>query len=182
MKTLQLDFAPLGWRRTLHRTHPGAWVAAGVAALALGAALAAAARLQAEQQDYERQLDEAGVRARQVAAHAPRPAVQARVPEAQATAVNAIVSQLNLPWRAVHDALAAGTPSSIALLALEPDARRHSLRITAEARDSDGMVGYVERLKRQELFTDVVLVSHEINEADPNKPLRFELEATWSAP
>ena len=104
------------------------------------------------------------------------------MPEAQAAAVNAIVSQLNLPWRDVHDALAAGTPSSIALLALEPDARRQRLRIQAEARDSDGMVGYIEQLKRQELFTDVVLVSHEVNDADPNKPVRFELEASWSAP
>ncbi|MFD2366052.1 PilN domain-containing protein [Pseudoduganella sp. GCM10020061] len=182
MKALRIDFAPSGWRRTLYRTHPAAWVAAAIAALALGAAVAAAFRLHAEQEEYERQLAEAGVRARQVAARAPRPVAQPRVPEAQAAAVNAIVSQLNLPWRAVHDALAAGTPASIALLALEPDARRHTLRITAEARDSDGMVGYVEQLKRQELFSDVVLVSHLVNDADPNKPLRFELEATWSAP
>lgn len=180
MKPLHIDFAAPGWRRTLYRTHPAAWAAAGVAALALAAAVAAALSLQAAQRDYERQLAEAGVRAQQVAAQAPRPVAQPRVPEAQAVAVNAIVSQLNLPWRAVHDALAAGTPASIALLALEPDARRHTLRITAEARDSEGMVGYVEQLKRQELFSDVVLVSHEVNEADPNKPLRFELEASWS--
>lgn len=182
MKPLRIDFAPPGWRRTLHRTHPAAWFTASLAALALGGAVAAASMLQAAQRDYERQLAAAGLRAQQVAAQAPRPVVQPRVPEAQAQAVNAIVSQLNLPWRAVHDALAAGTPSSIALLALEPDARRHTLRITAEARDSDGMVAYVEQLKRQELFSDVVLVSHEINEADPNKPLRFELEASWSVP
>lgn len=181
MTPLRIDFAPRGWRRTVHRTHPAAWFAAAVAALALGAAVAAAVALQSEQRDYERQLAEAGVRARQVAAQAPRPVAQPRVPAAQAAAINAIVSQLNLPWRAVHDALAAGTPATIALLALEPDARRHVLRITAEAADSDGMVGYVEQLKRQELFTDVVLVSHAVNDADPNKPLRFELEASWSA-
>lgn len=182
MKQLHIDFAPHSWRRTLYRTHPGAWMVAGIAALALCAAAVAAIALRSEQRDYERQLAEAGIRARQQSAQAPRPTAQPGVPAAQGAAVNAIVSQLNLPWRAVHDALAAGTPSSIALLALEPDARRHTLRITAEARDSDGMVGYVEQLKRQELFSDVVLVSHEVNDADPNKPLRFELEASWSVP
>lgn len=182
MTPLRIDFAPPGWRRTLYRTHPAAWAAVALATLALGAALAAAFSLQSEQRDYERQLAEAGVRARQVAEQAPRPATQPRVPEAQAAAVNTIVAQLNLPWRAVHDALAAGTPASIALLALEPDARRQRLRIQAEAAGSDGMVGYIEQLKRQGLFTDVVLVSHVVNDADPNKPLRFELEASWSAP
>jgi hypothetical protein len=45
---------------------------------------------------------------------------------AQADAVNAAVMQLNLPWRALHDAVAAATPASIALLALEPDARKRA--------------------------------------------------------
>lgn len=180
MRPLHIDFAPHSWRRTLHRTRPAEWMVVAIAALALCATAVAAFALRAEQHEYERQLAEAGVRARLVSAQAPRRAAQPGVPATQAAAVNAIVSQLNLPWRAVHDALAAGTPSSVALLALEPDARRHSLRITAETRDSEGMVGYVEQLKRQELFKDVVLVSHEINDADPNKPLRFELEASWS--
>ncbi|HEU4851514.1 MAG TPA: hypothetical protein VFT37_05100 [Telluria sp.] len=180
MRRLHIDFAPRGWRHTLRRTHPSAWVAAAIAGMALAAALAAGWTLHVEQLDYERQLDEAGTRARRSAANLPVPVAQPRIPEAQAAAVNAVVSQLNLPWGALHAALAAGTPSSIALLAVEPDARRHRLQITAEARDSDGMVAYVERLKQQEMFKDVVLMRHEVNDADPNKPLRFQLEAAWA--
>jgi hypothetical protein len=43
------------------------------------------------------------------------------------------------------------------------------------------MVGYVEELKQQELFSSVMLTRHEINEQDPNRPLRFQLEAVWVA-
>lgn len=180
MSRLQIDFAPRGWRRTLHRTHPAAWVAAAIAAGLLTAAVSAGLALRAEQRTYALQLAEAGVQARKAAS---RPAVEVeapRIPEAQANAVNAVVSQLNLPWRALQDALDAGTPQSIALLSVEPDARRRTLRLTAEARNSDDMVAYVEQLKRQELFADVVLIRHEINESDPNRPLRFQLEAAWS--
>lgn len=180
MNRLHIDFAPRGWRRTLYRTHPAAWTAAALAAALLAASVAAAFQLDAEERTYEAQLAEAGVKARQAAAQAPAPASQPRVPEAQAVAVNTVVSQLNLPWRALQDALDAATPKDIALLSVEPDARRRTLRLTAEARDSEGMVAYVEQLKRQELFADVVLVRHEINEGDPNRPLRFQLEAAWS--
>ena len=182
MSPLHIDFAPRGWRRTLHRTHPAAWIAAAIAAAALGAASLAYYQMDKEQQEYEAQLAAAGVQARVAAARVPAQAAQAQIPAAQAIAINAVVSQLNLPWRALQDALDAGTPQSIALLEVEPDARRRTLRVTAEAKDSEGMVGYVEQLKRQELFADVVLIRHEINEDDPNKPLRFQLEATWSAP
>ncbi len=96
--------------------------------------------------------------------------------------MNAAVLQLNLPWRALHDAIAAATPKDIALLALEPDPRRRSMKITAEARTSDEMIAYVERLKQQELFGAVALLRHEINELDPNRPIRFQLDAQWSAP
>ena len=106
----------------------------------------------------------------------------AQIGALQGGAVNAAVLQLNLPWSALHDAIAAATPDSIALLALEPDPRRRSMKITAEARTSDAMIAYIEQLKRQELFGAVALVHHEINELDANRPLRFQLDAQWSAP
>jgi Tfp pilus assembly protein PilN len=105
--------------------------------------------------------------------------VRPPVPEAQAAAVNAAVLQLNLPWRALHDALQAATPANIALLALEPDAKKSSLRITAEAKSSDDMIAYVEQLQKADWFTTVALTRHEINEQDPNRPIRFQIDALW---
>jgi hypothetical protein len=44
------------------------------------------------------------------------------------------------------------------------------------------MIAYVEALKKQDLFADVVLTRHEINEQDPMRPIRFQIDAEWSAP
>ena len=93
--------------------------------------------------------------------------------------MNASVQQLNLPWRGLHDAVQAATPATIALLALEPDARKSSVRITAEAKSSDDMIAYVEALQRVEWFATVLLVRHEINEQDANRPIRFQIDAQW---
>jgi hypothetical protein len=80
-----------------------------------------------------------------------------------------------------HDAVQAATPATIALLALEPDARKSSVRITAEAKNSDDMIAYVEALQRVEWFTTVLLARHEINEQDANRPIRFQIDAQWRA-
>jgi Tfp pilus assembly protein PilN len=181
MKRLRIDFAPPGMQRTLHRTSALAWT---LAALALALCLAAAVlgmRLMAQQRLDAALLAAASARAnvsQVVAVSAPLVPVS----ELQATGVNTAIMQLNLPWRALHDAIGAATPANIAMLALEPDARRHSIKITAEAKNSDDMIAYVEALKEQEFFTGVALTRHEINELDPVKPIRFQLEAEWSAP
>ena len=102
-----------------------------------------------------------------------------REPPAQAGAVNAAAQQLNLPWRGLYDAVQAATPATIALLALEPDAKKNSVRITAEAKGSDDMIAYVEQLERIEWFSTVLLARHEINEQDKNRPIRFQIDAQW---
>ncbi|PHV34874.1 hypothetical protein P9875_08685 [Janthinobacterium rivuli] len=182
MTRLDIDFAPPNWRRSLHRVPVWAWCigALGVA-LAVTAAYSGSAALQ-RQQASEAQLQRAQQRvlaATQGAVSAP----QTPIAPAQAAAVNAAILQLNLPWRDLQDALASATPPAIALLALEPDARKRVLKITAETTNSDAMVAYIAQLKQQELFgTRVQLLRHEINALDPNKPLRFQLEARWGTP
>ena len=181
MKAVRIDFAPRSLRRTIYRAGPLAW-----ALLLIGVALCLAAaflgwRLHQQQRQDSSELAAALTRAK-VPVAVPVALAQPRIPEAQAAAVNAAVLQLNLPWRALHDAIGEATPATIGLLALEPDPRKRSIRITAEAKSSDDMIGYVELLKRQELFAGVTLTRHEINEQDPNRPIRFQLDAEWSAP
>ena len=179
MKRLAIDFSPPGWRRLLHRTGVTAWL---LAVLALGASAVALSQwlgLRSERLAHASALaaarTAAGLRATSVRAAGPQPALT----EVQATAINAAIMQLNLPWRALRDAVDDGTPDTVALLALEPDARRHTLRIMAETGDIDGMVGYVEQLKRQPMFTDVTIVRHEVVQGDASRPIRFTLEALW---
>ncbi|MES2317556.1 MAG: hypothetical protein V4631_08670 [Pseudomonadota bacterium] len=181
MNRLDIDFAPPGLQRTLYRTTSFAWKLAALALMLCVVACALGARLLAQQRHDQAQLNAALTRAKApvaVVVAAPRTPIS----EPQAASVNTAVMQLNLPWRALHDAIGAATPASIAMLALEPDARRRSIKITAEAKNSDAMIAYVEALKEQELFTGVALTRHEVNELDPNKPIRFQLEAEWSAP
>jgi Tfp pilus assembly protein PilN len=182
MTRLDIDFAPPSLRRSLHRVPASAWLAGTLGlALCVTAACYGNAALQ-RQHAREAQL----LRAQQrVAAsmQGPAPVAQTPIAPAQAAAVNAAILQLNLPWRDLQDALASATPPEIALLALEPDARKRVLKITAETKDSDAMIAYIAQLKQQELFgTRVQLLRHEINELDPNKPLRFQVEASWSTP
>jgi len=180
MKPMHIDFATPGWRRTLHRLHP-AMLAAGVAGALLCVAAAALALQTAKEHDAREQLLDAQRRKAAAAARAPARLPEIAIPEAQASAVNAAVLQLNLPWRGLQEAVAAATPPAIALVALEPDARKQTLKITAEAKNADEMVAYVEQLKQQEFFLGAGLVRHEINAGDPNRPLRFQVEAQWRA-
>ena len=182
MTRLDIDFAPPGWRRSLYRVPAWAWITGvlGVALIAT-AAWSGSAALQ-RQQLRETQLQRAQQRV-EAATQGPAPAPQVAIAPAQAAAVNAAILQLNLPWRDLQDALASATPPAIALLALEPDARKRVLKITAETTGSDAMVAYIAQLKQQELFgARVQLLRHEINALDPNKPLRFQLEARWGTP
>jgi Tfp pilus assembly protein PilN len=178
MKPMQIDFAAPGWHRTLFRLHP-ALLAAGVA----GILLCAGGVWLGSDMARKRAAREAQVErlaARQAAlSKAPVRVAQVAIPEAQANAVNGAIQQLNVPWRQLEDAVGAATPANIALLALDPDARKQILKITAEARNSDDMVGYVQVLKQQEFFTGAALTRHEIGEQDPNRPIRFQVEVQW---
>lgn len=181
MSELQIDFSAPGVQRTLHRTGPRTWAVAGAALLLCLYAGVQGAHLLAQQRADQAQLQAARQRAAAPVATGAAKAAP-RIGELQAGAVNAAIMQLNLPWRALHDAIGAATPPEIAMLALEPDARKRTMKITAEAKSSDAMIGYVEELKKQELFAGVVLTRHEINDLDPARPIRFQIEAEWTAP
>lgn len=179
MKPIHIDFAPHSLRRALRRTSPIIWLT-GCAGLILCASAAVTAVTLIQQQGIRgTELQHTQAQLAQRAARKPVPKTLT-VSEAQATAVNNAVAQLNLPWRDVLDAVETATPPTIALLALEPDAAKHLVRGAAEAKTSDTMIAYVEQLKQQAFFASVVLTKYEINEQDPNKPIRFQFEAQWT--
>jgi Tfp pilus assembly protein PilN len=178
MEPLPIDFAPQSPARSLVRIGLPAW-----ACLTLGAILFLPAALQsmrcvgalrqqaAQLQTLKRQADEQRIVAPQ--------AKSAPVPVAQATGVNRAVSQLNLPWRDLLDALEAASGPSLAMLALEVDASAQRVKGMAEATDITEMLAYMHRLKRQDLLKSAVLTRHEINEREQFKPVRFQFEVRW---
>ena len=184
MSPIRIDFAPRSLGRELASMGPLSLLFAGV-----GVALCLvgifewnelAQRQGARQAEMERV--QAGIAAR--GAHVASAPI-ATISEAQAIVVNSAIQQLNLPWSRVLDAIERATPSSVALLELEPDAKRHLVKGVAEARNVDVMIDYIGRLKQQPFFGNAVLTRHEVNKEadgqDANPPLRFEFEAEWRA-
>ena len=107
---------------------------------------------------------------------------QFELPADEVRAINRAIVKLNLPWRRLFAALEAGKPANVALLALEPDPGREVLRVVAEVKQADDMLAFVDRLAARPEFAGVALVKHEINDQDPNRPYRFQLEARWKDP
>lgn len=180
MSRLHIDFAQRGWRRTVFHTHPAVWAGAVLGLLLCGGAALAGYQVFEQRQQRLAAIERAAQR-QAILAQTKLPVKSTvQISEAQAAFVNAAVLQLNLPWRDLQEAVAAATPPKVALLALEPDARKRVLKITAEAKNSDDMIAYIEQLKQQELFGAVQLLRHEISQLDPNQPIRFQVEASWS--
>ncbi len=178
MKRLQIDFAPASVSRVLFRVDGITWVAM---CFGLGACIffgvqvitlmqqRGADRIALQQAATQRQKHLADI-----------PVVQKKsLPAAEISAINAAIAQLNLPWRDLLDAIERATPTAIALLSLEPDAGKHSLKGAAEARDSAAMIAYIASLQQQDFLDEVDLIRHETNDADIHKPLRFQFEAHW---
>jgi len=176
---IHIDFAPRTLRRALARTSAATWFA-GCAGLALciGVTLTAldlTAQYKARALQLQRALETQKERS------LPQPAPKKpSLSEVQAHAINGAIAQLNLPWRELFHAIESATPATIALLSLEPDARKQRIHLVAEAKTSDAMIAYIENLKREAFLDNVVLTRHEINEQDPNHPLRFQVQAQWT--
>ena len=180
MKKIRINLAPHSVLRSLYCTSLWTWLLTALGIALCGCALVALLhqQLQLDQQLTRlHELDTTLARRRDI-----KPATKkSAITDAQAAVVNGAIAQLNLPWDEVFDALETATPPTIALLSLDPDARRNTVKVLAEAKDSDGMVHYIEQVKKQELFTSVIITMHDVNQLDPNKPMRFQFEASWRA-
>jgi Tfp pilus assembly protein PilN len=94
-------------------------------------------------------------------------------------ALRQVSSTLMTPWAGLLSSLGAAPTGAVALLAVEPSVNKHSVRLTAEARDLHEMLDYVGALQRDERLSSVVLVSHQVQVQAPGTPVRFQIHATW---
>jgi Tfp pilus assembly protein PilN len=93
----------------------------------------------------------------------------------------AVSSALNLPWEKLFATFEAEAERPVAVLALEPDAVKRELVVNGEARNFEAMLGYYRMLQDQPIFSDVVLHTHQVNQQDREKPIRFRVTASWAA-
>lgn len=177
MSRVSIDFAPPTAQALMYRLRP--WVAL-VLLLGLFAAAGAGWRLWSLQRQFEALQQTLEGTHQRLAQRVARP-VRAKVlitPELAGT-VNAAVRQLNIPWSDLLDALEAAASPRIALLEIRPDAGAHRLLGVAEARSSEEMITYVQRLKAQPQFSAALLTAHQVNDQNRNKPVRFDFSVTW---
>jgi hypothetical protein len=99
-----------------------------------------------------------------------------------AAAAADIEKQLSVPWSrllAELEAASQDVASTVSLLEVAPDAAKHLVRITAEARTLPDALAYLERLQKSPVLRYPMLDSHELRKDDPQRPIRVKLTAEW---
>lgn len=91
-----------------------------------------------------------------------------------------LAGRLNVPWDALFTALETAATPDVALLAVESEAGRRSVRLSGEARQLGALLAYVRSLRSRPLLTDVFVHSHETQAQDPQHPVRFSIAASWA--
>lgn len=174
MRALHLDY----------QATPGRSKTAAVV-LAAGLALAIAAlanfhhwREQASQWQAELALAQDKVNRSRVATDPVRQRKAALERADEIKAANGVIRQLNFPWAEMFGALEAATNQEVALLGIEPDARKKLVRVTAESKTDQAMLNYIRRLQQTQLLADVTLQKHEVQAQDAERPLRFTVTGT----
>ncbi len=94
---------------------------------------------------------------------------------------NEVLAEITLPWDKLFKAVEGSSGQDVALLTIEPDAEKHEVKITGEAKNISAVFSYVRQLAAQEPFTSVYLERHQVQEKAPLQPVRFSVIAAWSA-
>jgi hypothetical protein len=89
--------------------------------------------------------------------------------------------QLKTPWNELFASVESVEAPNIALLGIESAVDKQQVKISAEAKNLGAMVDYLRELEGRATFADVYLQSHQIQQQDPQRPVRFVLTATWLA-
>jgi hypothetical protein len=147
--------------------------------LVMGVALAVAATVVHGYWDAQRrlqQLDAADSLLR--AAPATRALPRERLDE-QVKSAQAIVRQLALPWAELIGSLERSAMREVSVLHVQPDAQQRLMRVTAEARGEAQMLEYLRRVGAAGGFSEVYLLSHQVREDDPLRPIQFSLQASF---
>jgi hypothetical protein len=173
MRALTLDYqrsAQPGW---------AGWLMLGIGVAAAAGAVFYYAALSRDLSGWEAKVSETTrhtLRGRAAMGAEPRKPEET---ERELKLANEVLQKLSVPWEALFAALERTRGDRIALLAVEPDARKGLVRITAEAKTAEDMLDYLRRLGKEAAFSRVSLVSHQIQQQDSERPLRFSLAVNW---
>jgi hypothetical protein len=94
---------------------------------------------------------------------------------------NRVIRQLSTPWEDVFGSIEAANNDDIALLSLDSDPASALVRANVEARNTQGMLAYLDRLRVDGRLAPAILQSHQIMTEDANRPVRFTFTASWTS-
>ena len=172
MRRLELDFAHP--RRRL-RVADGAWLAAGMLALAVVAFQHRSLAVQrGELEAALVQMDKSSGGQRAASTDPARADLRALAGEI--SRVNAVAARLAVPWDVLFADLEAASGQGVTLVGFEPEAEARRLRITARARRFEDMTAYLRRLEATDAFDHAFLTAHEAGE---HGTVTFTLTADW---
>jgi Tfp pilus assembly protein PilN len=126
------------------------------------------------------QLQSAQERRHRAEASIQRPSMEADA-TIQYQKAAAVIDQLSFPWDRLFSAIEKNTTSDVALLSIQPNLEAKTIALDAESRNWSSMLAYVKRLEEDGFFSDVHLINHQTQVADPQRPLRFRLECRWQS-
>jgi len=109
----------------------------------------------------------------------PASAASAREQRLEVQHANQVLRQLSLPWDTLFRAVESSGGKHIALLSMKPDIRKGTVTISAEAKNFNAMLEYMRQLGKRDVFASVLLQDHQVQQADPEHPIRFSLVAIW---
>lgn len=97
----------------------------------------------------------------------------------EAVAVNAVISEIVMPWTSLFKTLEASDRPDVKLMSVEPNIKKQALRMDAVAMDVDSMMRYVDGLSQQKMFKSVALVTQQSADINGQTAVHFVVEARW---
>lgn len=175
MKPLPLQ---LDWLHPGQRRRGWQWLGAGILCLGLAAAgLEVSALLEANAGIASAQDSLQHLRSRSALARASVGSEAAGQGEA---AAEGALQRLALPWNRLLLELEAARGEDVALLSLETDAAKGSVRLMGEAKSLADVLAYVERLGGTVSLATPQLLSQENRQSDGQPVVAFVIEARWN--
>lgn len=163
------------------RHKPRHWTRTGLLLLVIGAAWLV--QVVNTERTLSGQIELAEARRESMARHGKmkpaQPPPDAAALQQQIHQANEILQQLALPWNALFQTLESTREKDIALLSIQPDAAKHRVRISGEAKSLEILLAYIARLEQGRVLDHVYLTSHEVRTQDAQQPVRFTLVANW---
>lgn len=172
-----MDFLRLDYQQEMVRRWPGLLLA--TALVGLGLAVAYYVDLNDRAASWEGRMAQAGRNEGMPALAGGTGQSESEDMAAQVRRANDVLHRLTLPWNALFRAVESAAGEDVALLAMEPDLEKRQVKIDGEARDFAALLNYITRLEEQAVFGPVHLQGHQVQQQDPDRPVRFSLLAVW---